>query len=334
MKTVSSKRKILVSMLAGMAFAGVPLLASAQDAAATYPNKPIRLIVPFAPGGAADAMGRLIAEHLQSKWGQPVVIDNKPGAGSALGVGLLAKAPNDGYTIGMGNIAANAINPALQPAQFTYQPVTDFSPVTMIGVTPLVLVVNAEKVPAKTLPEFIAYLKANPGKLAYGSSGSGTSLHIAMELFLQKTGTKMLHVPYKGSAPMMTDLLGGQVVVAMDAATTSWPQVQAGKLRALAVAGSEKALFAPDLPLLSDQVAGFDMKPWHGLLAPAGTPPAIVNKISQEVRAFLRTPDAQTKFQDKGIVRAGNSPAEFQSFMAKELEMYKKIIQEAGIKPE
>ncbi len=333
MKTVSTKRKILVSLCTWMAFAGLPVVVSAQDAA-TYPNKPIRMIVPFAPGGAADAMGRLIAEHLQSKWGQPVVIDNKPGAGSALGVGLLAKAPNDGYTIGMGNIAANAINPALQPGQFTYQPVADFSPVTMIGVTPLVLVVNAEKVPAKTLPEFIAYLKANPGKLAYGSSGAGTSLHIAMELFLQKTGTKMLHVPYKGSAPMMTDLLGGQVVVAMDAATTSWPQVQAGKLRALAVAGSEKAFFAPDLPLLSDQVAGFEMKPWHGLLTPAGTPPAIVNKISQEVRAFLRTPEAQTKFQDKGIVRAGSSPAEFQAFMTKELEMYKKIIQEAGIKPE
>ncbi|TAG27818.1 MAG: tripartite tricarboxylate transporter substrate binding protein [Burkholderiales bacterium] len=334
MKTVSSKRKALLSFLAGVAFVGLPAVASAQDAAASYPNKPIRLIVPFAPGGAADAMGRLVAEHLQSKWGQPVVIDNKPGAGSALGVGLLAKAPNDGYTIGMGNIAANAINPALQPALTNYQPVTDFSAVTMLGVTPLVLVVNAEKVPAKTLPEFIAFLKANPGKLAYGSSGSGTSLHIAMELFLQKTGTKMLHVPYKGSAPMMTDLLGGQVVVAIDAATTSWPQVQAGKLRALAVAGSEKAFFAPDLPLLSDQVAGFDMKPWHGLLAPAGTPPAIVNKISQEVRAFLRTPEAQAKFQDKGIVRAGSSPQEFQSFMAKELEMYKKIIADAGIKPE
>jgi tripartite-type tricarboxylate transporter receptor subunit TctC len=334
MNSLSSKRKAIASMLACAAFAGWPVVTSAQDAAAAYPNKPIRLIVPFAPGGAADAMGRLIAEHLQSKWGQPVVIDNKPGAGSALGVGLLAKASNDGYTIGMGNIAANAINPALQPALTNYQPVTDFSAVTMLGVTPLVLVVNAEKVPAKTLPEFITFLKANPGKLAYGSSGSGTSLHIAMELFLQKTGTKMLHVPYKGSAPMMTDLLGGQVLVAMDAATTSWPQVQAGKLRALAVAGSEKAFFAPDLPLLSDQVAGFDMKPWHGLLAPAGTPPTIVNKISQEVRAFLRTPEAQTKFQDKGIVRAGSSPQEFQSFMAKELEMYKKIIADAGIKPE
>ncbi len=195
------------------------LPALAQDAA--YPTKPIRLIVPVPPGGAADAMARLVADHLQSKWGQPVVVDNKPGAGSAVGLGLLAKSPADGYTIGMGNIAANAINPALQPAQFSYQPVKDFAAISLIGVTPLILVVNSDKVPVKTIPEFIAYLKANPGKLAYGSSGTGSSLHIAMELFLQKTGTTMLHVPYKGSAPMMSDLLGGQVIAAMDAATTA-----------------------------------------------------------------------------------------------------------------
>ncbi len=308
------------------------LPALAQDAA--YPTKPIRLIVPVPPGGAADAMARLVADHLQSKWGQPVVVDNKPGAGSAVGLGLLAKSPADGYTIGMGNIAANAINPALQPAQFSYQPVKDFAAISLIGVTPLILVINSDKVPVKTIPEFIAYLKANPGKLAYGSSGTGSSLHIAMELFLQKTGTTMLHVPYKGSAPMMSDLLGGQVIAAMDAATTAWPQVQAGKLRALGVAGSERAFFAPDLPLVRDVVSGFDVKPWHGLMAPAGTPPAIVNKLSEEVQAFLRTPVAQTKLQDKGVVRVGSGAADFQAFMASEFELYKKVIQEAGIKAE
>lgn len=308
------------------------LPSAAQDTA--YPSKPIRLIVPVPPGGAADAMARLVADHLQSKWGQPVVVDNKPGAGSAVGLGLLAKSPPDGYTIGMGNIAANAINPALQPAQFSYQPVKDFAAISLIGVTPLILVVNADKVPAKTIPEFIAHLKANPGKLAYGSSGTGSSLHIAMELFLQKTGTSMLHVPYKGSAPMMTDLLGGQVIAAMDAATTAWPQVQAGKLRALGLAGSERAFFAPELPLVRDVVSGFDVKPWHGLMAPAGTPPAIVNKLSEEVQAFLRTPDAQNKLRDKGVVRVGSSAADFQAFMASEFELYKKVIQEAGIKAE
>ena len=312
---------------------GLSVAAQAQDAA-SYPNKPIRLIVPVPPGGAADGMARLVADHLQAKWGQPVLVDNKPGAASAIGLGLLSKAPADGYTIGMGNIAANAINPALQPANFPFNPVKDFAAISLIGVTPLILVVNADKVPSKTIPEFIAYLKANPGKIAYGSSGTGSSLHIAMELFMQKTGTTMLHVPYKGSAPMMTDLLGGQVLASMDAATTSWPQVQAGKLRALGVAGSERAFFAPDLPLVRDIVSGFDVKPWHGLMAPAGTPPAIVNKLSEEIQAFLRTPAAQAKLQAAGIVRVGNSAAEFQAFMASEFELYKKIIQEAGIKAE
>ncbi len=312
---------------------GLSVAAQAQDAA-SYPNKPIRLIVPVPPGGAADGMARLVADHLQAKWGQPVLVDNKPGAASAIGLGLLSKAPADGYTIGMGNIAANAINPALQPANFPFNPVKDFAAITLIGVTPLILVVNADKVPSKTIPEFIAYLKANPGKIAYGSSGTGSSLHIAMELFLQKTGTTMLHVPYKGSAPMMTDLLGGQVLASMDAATTSWPQVQAGKLRALGVAGSERAFFAPDLPLVRDIVSGFDVKPWHGLMAPVGTPPAIVNKLSEEIQAFLRTPAAQAKLQAAGIVRVGNSAAEFQAFIASEFELYKKIIQEAGIKAE
>ena len=328
-------RRQFLTLLPALVLAslGIAPAAQAQDAA-SFPNKPIRLIVPVPPGGAADAMARLVADHLQAKWGQPVLVDNKPGAASAVGLGLLAKAPADGYTIGMGNIAANAINPALQPANFPFHPVKDFAAISLIGVTPLILVVNAEKVPARTVPEFIAYLKANPGKIAYGSSGTGSSLHIGMELFLQKTGTTMLHVPYKGSAPMMTDLLGGQVVASMDAATTSWPQVQAGKLRALGVAGPERAFFAPELPLLRDMVSGFDVKPWHGLMAPAGTPPAIVNKISEEVQAFLRTPPAMARLQALGVIRVGNSAAEFQSFMGSEFELYKKIIQDAGIKAE
>ncbi len=330
----SLKRVMLAAMATAALLLSLGSTAVAQDAASNYPNKPIRLIVPVPPGGAADGMARLVAEHLQSKWGQPVTVDNKPGAGSAVGLGLLARQPNDGYTIGLGNIAANAINPALQPGQFPYRPVADFSAITLVGVTPLLLVINADKVPARNVSEFIALLKANPDKYAYGSSGVGSSLHIAMELFLQKTGTRMLHVPYKGSAPMMTDLLSGQVVAAMDAAATSWPQVQAGKLRALSVAGPEKAFFAPDLPLLRDQVAGFDVKPWHGLMAPAGTPPAIVEKIAREVQAFLRTPEANAQLEARGIIRVGNSPAEFQRFMAAEFEIYKKVIQDAGIKPD
>lgn len=297
----------------------------------SYPIKAIRIVVPVPAGGAADGMARLLAEHLQAKWGQPVVVENKPGAGSSLGMALVAKAPADGYTLGLGNIAANAINPALQPAQFHYHPYKDFSAISIIGVTPLVLVVNAEKLPVKNVNEFVAYLKSHPN-LAYGSSGVGSSLHLAMELFLQKTGTKMLHVPYKGSAPMVTDLLSGQVVASMDAAATSMPHVLSGKLRALAVTASDKVFFAPDLPLMREVVSGFEMRPWHGLVAPAGTPSAVLNKVSLEVNAFLRSPTVQARLQERGIIPVGSTPGEFQAFMASELETYRKVIQDAGIK--
>jgi len=310
----------------------LPLAALAQGT--DYPTRPIKLVVPVPPGGAADAMARMIGEHLQAKWGQPVVIENKPGAGSSLGMDAVAKAAPDGYTIGLGNIAANAINPAVRPAGYPYQPVKDFAAISMVGVTPLVLVVNAEKVAAKTLPEFIAYLKANPGAVPYGSSGSGSSLHIGMELFLQKTGTSMIHVPYKGSAPMLSDLLSGQVVASMDAAATSWPHVQTGKLRALGVSTSERAFFAPELAPIRDVVPGFDVKPWHGMMAPAGTPPAIVNKLSDEIQAFLRLPTTEAKLRERGIVRVGSSAKDFAQAMNDEFEMYKKIVKDAGIKPE
>ena len=308
---------------------GVPH-ALAQDA--NYPNKPIRLIVPVPPGGAADGMARLVAEHLQSKWGQPVTVDNKPGAGSAVGLGLLAKSPADGYTIGLGNIAANAINPALQPTAFSYHPVNDFAAISLVGVTPLVLVVHAEKVPAKTIPEFIAYLKANPGKLAYGSSGVGSSLHIAMELFLQKTDTKMLHVPYKGSAPMMTDLIGGQVIASMDAAATSWPQVQAGKLRALGVASLERSAAAPDIPTIAEVVPGFEAIAWMGLLGPAGTPTDIVSKINSDIRRVLQSPEASQKLRELAATPGTLAPQAFADFVRQDTEKWRALVKSANIK--
>ena len=315
----------------------VALLACAAAAAAQtgdYPNKPIKFIVPVPPGGAADVMSRMVAEHLQGKWGQTVVVENKPGAGSSLGMDAVAKAAPDGYTIGMGNIAANAINPAVRPGAFPYQPVKDFAAVSMVGVTPLVLVVNAEKVPARTLPEFVAYLKARPGTLPYGSSGSGSSLHLGMELFLLKTGTSAIHIPYKGSAPMLTDLLGGQVVASMDAATTSWPHVQSGKLRALGVSTQERAFFAPELAPIADLVPGFDVKPWHGVMAPAGTPPAIVDKLSAEIQAFVKLPATQAKLRERGVVPVGSSAKAFAQVMNDEFELYKKIVKDANVKPD
>jgi len=323
--------KSLIRGAAALCFALGAGLATAQ---ADYPSKPIRFIVPVPPGGAADVMSRMVADHLANKWGKPVVVENKPGAGSSLGMDLVAKAAPDGYTIGMGNVAANAINPAVRPSGYPYQPVKDFAAISMVGVTPLVLVVNAEKVPVRTLPEFIAYLKANPGKVAYGSSGTGSSLHLGMELFLLKTGTTAIHVPYKGSAPMLTDLLSGQVVASMDAATTSWPHVQAGKLRALGVSTAQRAFFAPDLPPIADVVPGFDVKPWHGVMAPAGTPQAIIDKLSAEIAAFVNNPETQAKLRERGVVPVGSSAKDFAKAMTDEFELYRKVVADANIKPE
>jgi tripartite-type tricarboxylate transporter receptor subunit TctC len=305
--------------------------AAAQSDPAGYPNRVVRLIVPLAAGGVADVMARMVAEHLQSSFGQPFVVENRPGAGTAIGMDAVAKAAPDGYTIGLGNIAANAINPAFQPQRIPYHPTKDFAAISLIGITPSMLVVNAEKVPAKTLPEFIAYLKANPGKVTYGSSGVGTSLHIGMELFMLKSGTKMVHVPYRGSAPMLTDLIAGQIDAAMDAASTSLQHVQSGKLRALGVTTPERAFFAPELAPLKDTVPSVEVTAWHGLMAPAGTPPAIIAKLEQAVMAYLRTPIAEAKLKEQGVVRVGNSAAEFQAFMEKEFALYQGVIKEAGI---
>jgi tripartite-type tricarboxylate transporter receptor subunit TctC len=320
-----------LALLAFAALAGAATVAPAQ-AQGAYPSRPIKFIVPVPPGGAADVMSRMVAEHLQARLGQPVTVENRPGAGSSLGMDAVAKAAPDGYTIGMGNIAANAINPAVRPSAFPYQPVKDFAAISLVGVTPLVLVVHAEKVPSRTLAEFVAYLKANPGKVAYGSSGIGSSLHLGMELLLQRTGTSAVHVPYKGSAPMMSDLLSGQVVASMDAAATSWPHVQTGKLRALGVSTAQRAFFAPDLAPIADAIPGFDVKPWHGVMAPAGTPQAIVDRLSSEIQAFIAQPATQAKLRDRGVVPVGSTARDFAQTMNDEFELFRKVVKDANIK--
>jgi tripartite-type tricarboxylate transporter receptor subunit TctC len=329
------KPRLFGALVAVAAFTVSAVVATPSLAqTSVYPSKPVRVIVPVPPGGAADMMARMVAAHLQAKWGQPFVVDNRPGAGSSLGMDVVARAAPDGYTIGLGNIAANAINPAVRPSAFPYQPVKDFAAISMVGATPLILVVNAEKVPSRTLPDFIKFLKANPDKLSYGSSGVGSSLHLGMELMLLRTGTKMIHIPYKGSAPMVADLIGGQTEASMDAATTSMPHVQTGKLRALGVSSKERAFFAPDVPPIADVIPGFNMQPWHGMMAPAGTPKAIVDKLSEEIQAFLRTPDAEAKLRAAGVVRIGSSARDFAQAMEEEFETYKKVVKDAGIKPE
>jgi tripartite-type tricarboxylate transporter receptor subunit TctC len=322
------RKGMLWGLVAALTLSIAPAFAQSAD---TYPNRAVRVIVPLAAGGVADVMARMVAEHLQSRFGQPFVVENRPGAGTAIGMDAVAKAPADGYVIGMGNIAANAINPAFQPQRIPYHPTKDFAAISLVGITPSMLVVNAEKIPAKTLPEFIAYLKANPGKVTYGSSGVGTSLHIGMELFMLKSGTKMVHVPYRGSAPMLTDLIAGQIDAALDAASTSLQHVQSGKLRALGVTTPERAFFAPELAPLKETVPGVEVTAWHGMMAPAGTPPAIIEKLEEAIMAYLRTPAAEAKLKEQGVVRVGNTAKEFQAFMDSELALYQGVIKEAGI---
>ena len=327
-------RRVTLGLLGMLALSCATGVLAQTDDDSKYPQRPIKFIVPLSPGGIADVMSRMVADHLAAKWGQPVIVENKPGAGTSIGMAVVAKAKPDGYTIGMGNIAANAIFPALQPDKVAYDPVNDFAPVSLVGLTPSLLVVNTAKIQAKTIPELITYLKANPGKVSFGSSGTGTSLHIGMELFMIKTGTQMVHVPYKGSAPMLNDLLAGTVDLALDALSTSGPHIENGKLRALGVTTAERAFFAPNIPPIADFVPGFEVKAWHGVMAPAGTSDKIVKKLSDEIQAFLRLPETEEKLKARGVVRIGSNAADFKTLMVKELDLYKTVIKQAGIKAE
>lgn len=321
-------RRIFLASAAALAALGP---ASAQQA---YPNKPVRMIVPFPPGGASDLVARIVAEKLQAKWGQSVIIENLGGAGSNIGVSALARATPDGYTIGLINSSSHGANKALYKTRLPFDPEKDFAPVTQMVLTPNVVVVNPNKVPAKTLAELIAYAKANPGKLNFGSSGVGSSLHVGMEMLQEVTGTKMNHVPYRGSGPMMTDLLAGQVDLAMDGAAVAWPHVEAGKLRALAISTPNRAPFLPDLPALSETFPGFDVTAWHGLAAPAGTPKAIVDKVSEDVRAVLASPEVKGSLEAKKIIALGMTPEAFAAFIGNELKKWSAAVEKAGVTAE
>lgn len=320
------------SFKSGLAAALVLVSTLAAAAQEPYPTRPVRVIVPFAAGGASDMIARLVAERLQARWGQGVVIENMGGGGSNIGVAALARATPDGYTIGLINASSHGLNKALYKERLPFDPERDFAPISQLAITPNVLVVNPEKVPAKTVPEFIALLKQNPNKFNFGSSGIGTSLHVGMELFQQETGTKLAHVPYRGSGPMMVDLLSGQIEVALDGAAVAWPYVEAGKLRALAISIPKRADFAPDLPALSEFLPGFDVTAWHGLAAPAKTPPAIVEKISRDVREILATPEVREKLAAAKIIALGMTPQDFKAFLDGELKKWAPVIEKANIK--
>jgi tripartite-type tricarboxylate transporter receptor subunit TctC len=311
--------------------AAVIAIAPAAAQGPDYPTKPIRIVVPFPAGGATDLFARAAAQKMTEAWGQSVVVDNRPGAGGNIGTELVAKALPDGYTLEMGTVGTHAINASLY-AKMPYDHVKDFAPIILVAGVPNVLVVHPS-VPANSVQELIAYLKANPGKVNFASSGSGTSIHLSGELFKVMAGVQMTHIPYKGSAPALQDLLGGQVQLMFDNLPPSLPQIKAGKLRALGVTSTARAPALPEVPTIAESgLPGFDASSWFGLLAPAGTPPAIVAKINAEIAKWLATPEAKEKLLAAGANAAGGTPDDFARHIAAETAKWAKVVKESGAK--
>ena len=302
-------------------------------AQAGYPNKPIHLIVPFTPGGSSDILGRAIGKALTEAWHQAVIVDNKPGAGGAIGGEAAARAAPDGYTLFMGHIGTLAVNPTLYP-KLPYDPLKDFAPVALVAMVPNVLVVNPA-VPARNVTELIALAKAKPGTLTSSSGGTGSAAHLAIEYFKLATGTDITHVPYKGTAPAVTDLLGGQVSMTMTGLPPLIEHIKAGKLRAIGVASSTRLPQIPDVPTLAESgVPGFEATQWYGVVAPARTPAAIIVQLAAEIRKSLAQPELKGRLEAEGAQPANMGPAEFQKLIRTEIERWAKVIRAAHIQPD
>jgi tripartite-type tricarboxylate transporter receptor subunit TctC len=319
-------------------FARLALAAAALNAlfcvehGQAYPEKPIRWIVPFPPGGSTDILARVVGQKLTEAWGQPVVIENKGGAGGTIGATEAARATPNGYTLLMGAIhhtIASSVYPSL-PYDFQ----RDLAPVTVVAIVPNVLVVNPS-VPAKTVPELIAYAKANPGKLTYGSAGVGTAHHLIGAKFNLEAGVDILHVPYKGSAPAVTDLVSGQVQMMYDTVASALPHIKAGKLRPLAVATAKRSLSLPDIPSIAEAaLPGFEVTTWFGVLVPAKTPKEIVAKLNGEIVRILNMPDVRKRLTQAGAEPVGNSPEEMAAQIKTETETFAQVVKQAKITPE
>ena len=307
------------------------ILPAASFAKDEWPTDTVKIIVPFTAGGTTDIFARVIGDHLQKAFGKPFIIENVPGAGSVNGIAQVARAKPDGLTIGIASTSGLAINPLLRPDQVPYKPLKDLIPVTMFDRVPNVLVINPNKLPVKTVPELIDYLKKNPGKVAYGSSGVGTSQHLAAELFQQMTGTKITHVPYPGSARMVTDMIGGQVAMSFDNVPLLLPHVQAGKITMLATATGKRAAFDDKVPAVAEFLPGFEAVAWHGFILPAGTPNEIVQKLAAEVQICMKKPETIKKFSEAGAEAVATSPKEFADYIAAEMDKWKVVIDKAGL---
>ncbi|TAN51612.1 MAG: tripartite tricarboxylate transporter substrate binding protein [Betaproteobacteria bacterium] len=315
--------------------AGVVLLAAAGGAAAqAWPAKPIRLIAPYAAGGPIDISARLLAPKLQQALGQPVLVENRPGAGGNIGADFVAKSAPDGYTLVIGAIATHAINPWLFAAM-PYDPIRDFRPVALIVQVPNVLVVNNE-LPARSVKDLIALAKARPGKLDFASGSTGSTGHLAGEMFKLMTGTYMVHIPYKGAAPAVTDLMAGRVHLMFDNLASALPNVKAGKVRALAVTTQQRSGFLPELPTLDEAgLKGFEMTTWWGVMAPAKTPDAVVQRLNAEIFKALELADVKERLRAMGSeTPAVRTPQAFSAFVASELKTYGELVKRSGAKPD
>src|SRR5688500_15716532 len=305
--------------------------AAVQALAQGYPAKPVRVIVPYPPGGGNDTLGRLFAAKLGERLGQPFVVENRPGAGTMIGTEAAAKSAPDGYTILLSSIATHALSPNLY-ARVPYDPVKDFAPITLLGIAPTVLVVYGD-LPAKSLADLVAAAKAKPGALAYASGGNGTPPHINAEVFKAVAGIDLLHVAYKGGGPALTDLIAGRVHVMLDTAASAMPHVRGGKLRALALSAPKRSAEYPDLPTFAEAgLPQYDTNAWYSMHAPAGTPSDIVRRLNRELVAILKDPDIVARFKQLSTDPVGNSPEEFGAFVKAELDKYARVIKAAAIK--
>ena len=324
-------RLIMGRLIPGLALALSVMTAAGPAAAQEYPAKPVTIIVPFTAGGTADIFARLASQHLQEKLGKPFLVENIGGAGSIIGITKVAKSVADGHVLGLGSTSGLAINPSLYGAKLPYNPEKELIPLAQVSMVPNVLVVNPDKIKARSVPDLIAYLKANPGKASFGSAGPGTSQHLAGELFQQMTGTTMTHVPYKGSSAMLQDLLSGTIDLAFDNVPLLIPHAKTGKLVLLASATEKRAEFDPALPTVAETLPGFEAVAWHGYFAPAGTPKAVTDKLSSEILAFMTLPETQKKFRELGATPMAVNATDFSRYVTSETTKWKKVIEAAKI---
>lgn len=313
-----------------IALAGLATAAFSQDAA-NYPGRPIRVIVPFAPGGGLDISTRLIAQKLTEKWGQNIVVDSRPGAATIVGTEIASKAAPDGHTLLM-ITTTFAINPGLYP-KLPYDPGRDFAPVTQLNSQPNVVVV-APSFAGKSVKDLIALAKARPGELTFATPGAGSAPHLSAEMFQRAAGISMIHVPYKGIPPAVTDVIGGRVAMLFTTTISAAPHIKAGKLRAVALTSAKRQASMPDVPTVGETIPGYRAEAFQGMVAPAGVPQAIVNKLSAEVARIVKSPDVAQRFQLDGAEAVGSTPKEFAAFLKAEMQKWGKVIKDAGIKLE